>query len=159
MEDANAASEWHEAASGTDRRFSVHVLATTQEGTRCALLRAKRLTEGLNARVVVLAPRVTSWRQPFDPATPDRADTVDAYRALAASVGVDVTVLFCVCRRPDDIVKSMLGPSSLVIIGGRHRVAVPSREERLVTRLSAAGYLATFVALDRRGEATAKATE
>ncbi len=42
-----------------DRRVSVVcVLATAADGTRCALATAKRLTDGLDARVVLLVPAV-----------------------------------------------------------------------------------------------------
>lgn len=130
--------------------LSVHVLATTPDGTRCALTIAKRLTDGLDARVVLLVPRLSSFAARFDPAGPERAALVDAYRALAADVGVHVNVLFCVCHRYDDVVYQMLGRSSLVIIGGRHRLWWPGREERLVSRLSAEGYPVVFADVDAR---------
>jgi hypothetical protein len=120
------------------------VLATTPEGTRSALTSAKRLIDGLDARVVLLVPRLTSFAARFDPSSDERAVLVDEHRALAASVGVHVTVLFCVCHRYDDVVHQMLGRSSLVIVGGRRRALWPSREERLVGRLSAEGYPVVF---------------
>jgi hypothetical protein len=57
---------------------------------------------------------------------------------------VHVNVLFCVCHRYDDVVHQMLGRSALLIVGGRRRVWWPTREERLVSRLSAAGYPVVF---------------
>jgi hypothetical protein len=126
------------------RTLSVNVLATTREGTACALASAKRLTGGLDARVVLLVPRLTHVTSPFNPAGKERAALVDEHLALAASVGVHVTVLFCVCRRYDDVVHQMLGRSSLLIVGGRTRTWWPSREERLVSRLSREGYPVVF---------------
>lgn len=126
--------------SASSAEAAVYVLATTEEGTRAALTSAKRLTDGLEARIVLLVPRLTSLAVPFDPASEERAAIVEAYRALAASVGADVTVLFCVSQRPDDVVRQMLGRSSLVIVGGRRNALWPSREQRLVRRLTAEGY-------------------
>jgi hypothetical protein len=125
-------------------RLSVHVFATTTEGTRCALVTAKRLTEGLDARIVLLVTRRHSFAVPFDPSSDERAALVDRHRALAADVGVHVTVMFCVCHRLDDVAHQMLGRSSLVIVGGRRRLWWPSREERLVSRLTAEGYPVVF---------------
>jgi len=94
--------------------------------------------------IVLLVPRVTSLAVPFDTRGDDRAVIVDEYRAMAASVGAHVTVLFCIARRLADVVHSMVGPASLVIVGGRRRAWWPSREQRLVERLTAEGYAVVF---------------
>ena len=127
-------------------RPSVQVLATTTEGTRCALLRAKQLTEGLDARILLLEPRLTSFATPFTSVTEKRvAAFVDEQRALAATVGVHVTVLFCAGERFDDVVHSMPPDrSSVIVVGGRSRAWWPSREQRMVRRLAAAGYHVVF---------------
>jgi hypothetical protein len=131
-------------ASAPRGRFSVQVLATTPDGTRCALTIARRLTTGLDARVVLLVPRLTSFAARFDPASSERAALVDEHRALAADVGVHVDVLVCVCHRYDEVVHQMLGNSSLLIVGGRKRMWWPTREERLVSRLDREGYPVVF---------------
>jgi hypothetical protein len=126
------------------RKSMVHVLATTKEGTTCALTSAKRLVEGLDAQVVLLLARLTHSGAPFDPSGEERNALVDEHRALAAEVGVHVNVMFCVCRQYDDVVHQMLGRSSLLIVGGRGRTWWPTRAERLVSRLSAEGYPVVF---------------
>jgi len=105
---------------------------------------AKRLTEGLDARVVLLVPRIKSFSVPFDPASDEGTGLIDEHRAQAANVGVHVTVLFCVCQRYDDVIRQMLSRCSLLVVGGRRRVWWPSREERLVSRLFAKGYPVVF---------------
>jgi len=137
--------------------FPVHVIATTLEGTRCALTAAKRLTRGLDARIVLLVPRLASAADTPDRTAAERVTIVDEHRALAADVGAHVTVLFCVCRRLDDVAHQMLGRSSLVIVGGRKHLWWPSREQRLVERLTREGYavvLAETAAERRSGLAT-----
>ncbi|MGE0702502.1 MAG: hypothetical protein AB7F99_07390 [Vicinamibacterales bacterium] len=128
----------------TRGRLSVNVLATTHDGTRCALGVAKRLTGSLDAQVVLLLPRLASSAGGFDPASQERSTLVDKYRALAADVGVHAKVLFCVCHRYDDVVHQMLGRSSLIVLGGRKRISWPTREERLVSRLTKEGYPVVF---------------
>jgi hypothetical protein len=121
-------------------KLLVNVLATTHDGTRCALDVAKRLTGGLDAQVVLLLPRLVSFAGGFDPASEERSTLIDEHCALAADVGVHVKVLFCVCHRHDDVVHQMLGRSALLIVGGRTRTWWPTREERLVSRLAKEGY-------------------
>jgi hypothetical protein len=142
----------------TPAKLSVNVLATTHDGTRCALDAAKRLTSGLNARVVLIVPRLASFAGGFD-ASKERNALVDEHRALAVDVGVHAKVLFCLCHRYDDVAHQMLGRSSLLIVGGRKRAWWPTREERLVSRLSGEGYPVVFaqVGAERRASHTLEA--
>jgi hypothetical protein len=89
----------------------VYVLATTAEGTKQALTVAKHLAAGCGTKVLFLPPRLTSFRTQFNPATEDRRKAVDEQRPLAADIGVRITILFCVCHRPEDIVHQMITPS------------------------------------------------
>jgi hypothetical protein len=132
--------------------LSVNVLATTHDGTRCALDVAKRLTGGLDAQVVLLLPRLASSAGGFDPASQERSTLIDEHRALAADVGVHANALVCVCHRYDDVVHQMLGRSSLLIVGGKTRTWWPTREERLVSRLSAQGYPVVFAQVGTKHE-------
>jgi hypothetical protein len=156
--DAERSSTQEAVTDATRTRLSVNVLATTHHGTRCALDLARRLTGGTDAQIVLLVPRLASIGGGFDPASDERHILVDSHRALAAEVGVHVRVLFCVCHRYDDVVRQMLGRSSLVIIGGRRRLWWPGREERLVSRLSAAGYPVVFADVDTKCRAHAAVT-
>jgi hypothetical protein len=131
-------------ADAAPGRLAVHVLATTHDGTRSALTVAKRLTNGSDARVVLVVPRLTSFGPRFDPTGPERSALVDEHRKLAADVGVHVAVVFCVCSRLADVAHQLLGMSGLVIIGGRRRVWWPSREQRLAERLTGEGYPVVF---------------
>jgi len=124
--------------------MAVHVLTTTEEGTRCALLAAKRLADGFRTRIVLLVPKLTSDAAPSDPTGNRGALTTRQYEALASSVGVDADVIPCVCWRPDDVLHGLLGRSSLVVIGGRRNRAWPSPERRLANRLAGEGYPVVF---------------
>ncbi len=132
--------------------LSVYVLATAHDGTTCALTMAKHLTSDLDARIVLLVPRLASFSSRFDPTSQGQAALVDAHQALAVEVGVRVTVLLCECRRHEDLIP-VLDRSSLLIVGGRTRLWWPSREERLVERLRSEGYAVVFsqVGAERAG--------
>lgn len=124
-----------------ERPLTVHVIATSPDGTRSALATAQRLTAGLQSRIVVLVPRLTSSlsddKLNCDP-------IVDGYRSLAANMGVDATVLSCVCRRLEDIASVMLSRSSVVVLGGRRHSMWVGAEGRLSRRLTAMGYPVVF---------------
>jgi hypothetical protein len=124
-------------------RLAIHVLATTVDGTASALSSAKRLSAGLDARIVLLVPSRASLSTPPSRSAAN-ASLVDRYQAVAADVGVQVTTVPCVCRRVDDVVHQLTGWHSLVIIGGRRRVWWPTAEQRLVDRLTAQGYPVVF---------------
>jgi hypothetical protein len=133
-----------DVVTSATRAMSVYVLATAHDGTRRALDVAKRLTSGLDAKVVLVVPRLASVASGFNPASQERNALIDTHRALAADIGVHVKVLFCVCHRYEDVVHQMLGQSSLLIVGGRRRTWWPTHEERLVSRLTREGYPVVF---------------
>ena len=129
-------------------RFWVHVLATTPDGTRAALIAARRLTDGVGARITLLVPRIASHGLAGSATADDQAALVDRYTSLATEVGAKVTVLVCVCWRPADVVRSLLGRASLVFVGGRCRRFWPSAEQRLASRLVAEGFAIVFAPID-----------
>jgi hypothetical protein len=128
----------------SSRRLSIHVLATTVEGTMSALTSARRLIDGHDARIALLVPAAHARGAFVEQSSGKHAELVEKHRALAASVGLHVTVLVCVCRRHDDLVHSMFDRSSLIVLGGRIQAWWPSREQRLFRRLTAEGYPAIF---------------
>jgi hypothetical protein len=121
----------------------VNVIATTCEGTRAALRRARQLTVALPPRVVLLVPLMgaAAEEQAFGRG---RHPHVAECRALAAECGLDADVLGCVCERETDLVPTMLNHASPVVVGGRYGSWWPSREERLAWRLMAQGYPVAF---------------
>lgn len=153
-----SAEETPGSSAGRLSPKAVHVLMTTEEGTRCALLAAKRLADGFKTRIVLLVPTRASDPAPSDPASSPAALTTRRYEALASSVGVDADVVPCVCWRPDDVLHALLGRSSLVVIGGRRKRAWPSPEWRLANRLAGEGYPIVFAEIGA-GSARAAAVQ
>ena len=116
----------------------VYVVATTDEGTRRALREATRLTAEASARVVMLVPHVITFTAPEADAAGTMALT-DRFRAIASEAGVPATVRVCLCRRSDDVWRSMM-PGARVIVGGRRRRWWPTAPERLARRLRDNGH-------------------
>ena len=131
-------------AGKSSSKPTVAVLATTEEGTRCALESARRLTGDLGAKVVVLVPDVRSYAVPSRAASDEGRALANRYRTLADSLDVNATVLVCVCWSAIDVAHQMLGRSSPVLVGGRRRPWWPTREQRLVRRLIGEGYPVVF---------------
>ncbi len=121
----------------------LHVVATTDEGTRRALVEASRLCNGSKARVLLLVPHEVSYFGPQVDATEALAIT-DRYRALASTTGVEAIVRLCVCRHLDDVFRWLLGPGAQIVIGGRQRWWWPTAAERLAWRLRRRGHDVVF---------------
>jgi hypothetical protein len=126
-------------------RLAVYVLATTLEGTKSAFAQAQQLTEGLDAQIVLLVPRLSSFGDAFDPTGEQRSAIMGEQCRLTGAGGRDVSVLFYVGHRLQDIVHQMPARSSLIIVGGTKRTWWPSPEQRLAERLAVEGYSVLFV--------------
>jgi hypothetical protein len=121
----------------------LQVVATTDAGTRRALVEAARMTNGSGVRVLLLVPHVVSvLRSTADPV--QALAITDRYRTIAAEEGVDALVRLCVCRRLDDMFRWMLGPSAHIVVGGRQRWWWPTAAERIARRLTRQGHRVVF---------------
>ena len=122
---------------------TVHVIATSLDGTREALEAATALARGLCGRVVVFLRRPS-----IDLNRPDRNINNDqseqALRRLTDSYTPRPNVLSCVCTRPIDVVQLFQSPG-LVVIGGQARWWWPTAEQRLAEDLTRLGCHVTFV--------------
>ena len=119
----------------------LHIIATSEEGTRAALREARRLTRRLNMARTVLLVLCTP---PQGIAATDEHDTVDSYRQMASETGVDVTVRLCVGTTWRGLSRWMLPPGSTTVVGGRRRWWWPTRAERMAHALKRAGHQIVF---------------
>lgn len=128
-----------------DRPDQIVVVATTDDGTTAALREAKRLSaQFVSARIVVLVPRVVS---PLTPPDGPREDAVMTrqYRELVSRAGAEAAVHVCVCRRHDDMLRSMVSKQSIIVVGGRCRWWWPTSEEQIARNVKRMGYSSCFV--------------
>jgi hypothetical protein len=116
---------------------TVHVIATSVDGTREALEAATTLACGLSGRVVVFVRRVAP-----DAHSLGRARDLDSaeagLRRLIDSYTPRPHVLSCVCERAIDVVQLFQRPG-LVVIGGETRWWWPTAEQRLARALTRLG--------------------
>ena len=128
--------------TGPARQESLQVIATTDAGTRAALMDVRQRLQRLNGgRVVLLVPWTVSSTD--DAPLNDRA-IVEGYRHMADETGVDVAVRLCVCTGYKDAFRWMLPRHSTVVVGGRRRWWWPTREQRMADRLKSAGHKVVF---------------
>ncbi len=120
----------------------LHVIATSEEGTRAALRAARLLTRRLKvARTVLLVPCTPAQAI----ATPDEhIDTVENYRQMASETGVDVTVRMCFGSTCRELARWMLPPGSTTVVGGRRRWWWPTPAQRMAYALQRAGHQIVF---------------
>jgi hypothetical protein len=125
---------------------TVHVIATSLEGTREALEAATTLARGLSARVVVFVRRAAPSMHSLPE---DRDQTAEAaLKRLTNSYTPRPNVLSCVCEQTVDIVQ-LFQPPGLVVIGGETRWWWPTAEQRLARALTRFGCHVTFVHVPR----------
>lgn len=126
-------------------RPTVHVLATTVDGTRAALTAAIPFAKGSNARLVILVPRIAPVAISDDQPVESTHAVVQRYCDLLEELNGEAHIRLCVCRRLSDVVAQLLSPRETVVIGGSVGRWVPSAEMRFVRRLKRLGHAVIFV--------------
>jgi len=131
----------------------LHIIATSDEGTRAALRTARRLTRQLNvARTILLVPCTPAQAIA---ATDRRVDAADSYRQMASETGVDATVRICFGSTWSELSRWMIPPGSTTVVGGRRRWWWPTHAQRLADALKRAGHQIVFADASRPDHASA----
>jgi hypothetical protein len=139
---ALAAGTWRNASPADTEQL--RVIATTEDGTRAALLEAGRLaTHFGRQQVTVLVPHIAAPLGSLDSPGAD-TDMVERYRRIARRTGVDATVSLCICGALREMFRWMLPRGCVVIVGGRRRWWWPTREQRIADVLTSAGHRIVF---------------
>jgi hypothetical protein len=116
---------------------TVHVIATSPEGTRAALDVATALARSVSGRVALFIRRGAADR------------TSDGLRRLTESCTPRPNVFTCVCEKTTDVVQLFQSPG-LVVIGGHTRTWWPTAEQRLARDLARLGCHVMFVHVPHR---------
>jgi len=123
------------------RSSQLQIIATTEEGTRAAMLQAKQRSAVVATdRIVVIVPRTL-------PGIPqDDASTVQRYRRMANECGLDVVVRLCLVggRRRRHALQQMIPKGAVAIVGGSQRWWWPTDEQRIAIALGRAGHEVIF---------------
>lgn len=122
----------------------LQVIATSDEGTRAALGKARSLATRLQPdRIVLLVPCVDA-STPLERGAGANDAIVEGYRRLASQAGVQVAVRLCACSGLTEAVRWLLPQGSTIVIGGRRRWWWPTEEQRIADLLSRTGYTTFF---------------
>lgn len=123
------------------RSSQLQIIATTEEGTRAAMLQAKQRSAVVATdRIVVIVPRTL-------PGIPqDDASTVQRYRRMANECGLEVVVRLCLLagRRRRHALQQMIPKGAVAIVGGSQRWWWPTDEQRIAIALGRAGHEVIF---------------
>jgi hypothetical protein len=138
-----AATNLHSDPPATANRRTVHVIATSVEGTREALDAATALARGTCARVLVFLRRSAASPNVSDQGI-DNDETVNALKRVTDSYTPRPKVVSCVFGNAIDVVQLFQSPG-LVVIGGDARRWWPTAEQRLAQDLTRLGCHVTFV--------------
>jgi hypothetical protein len=137
-------------ASGTGAQLHIAVVFTNRRGTAAALRIAGALARQLNGRVTVFAPIEVSWHLPIQkpPVSPEWNHR--RFEALASECPVETTIRLFLCRDAWEILRRVLSPRSLVVLGGRKHWW--NREVRLARRLRTLGHEVVLAAMEQNND-------
>src|SRR5262245_37989597 len=125
---------------------TIHVIATTFEGTRAALRAAVPLAKGSRAKLVVIVPRIVPYPADLQSSADSTPFNARRYRDVIEELGGDARIEVCMCRSMQDIVARALPADTQVVVGGATGRWLTSPEERFTDRLTRAGRRVIFVA-------------
>ena len=128
--------------------LAVHVLATSADGTRAALMAAGAHARDLEARIVLLVPNVVPYAQALDHPADSVGFVADRFRTLAVELDVEVTIRVCLCRPEHASLAPLLPRDAVILVGGRTRRWWSTREQRLADALRRTGRRVLFVRTD-----------
>src|SRR5262245_41801148 len=121
-------------SGGETSRLNIVVIFTSVEATIAAIKTAGRLAEHLDGRITLLAPLVVPYPLPLTrPPVPLNVQE-KRFQEIAKESPVDIQVRLYLCRDPLETLRMVLGPHSLVIVGGRKHWW-PVREKNLARKL------------------------
>jgi hypothetical protein len=134
-------------AEEADSKLNVSVIFTSVRATLAALKEAGNLLGGplgnqagsLRGHITLIVPQIVAYPLPLTnpPVLVDFNET--RLRVIASNCRVETRVCIYLCRDPLEILRSVLKPHSLVIVGSRKRWW-PTAEKRLAAKLRIAGH-------------------
>jgi len=123
-----------------DHRLNISVVFTSVESTLTALKEAGNLANSLGARITLLVPQVVPHPLPLESPPVLVEFNEKRFRVIAGQSPVETRVHVYLCRDRFQTLNSVLGPGSIVVMGGRKRWWWPTRDESLARELRRAGF-------------------
>jgi hypothetical protein len=125
---------------------SIHVIATTYDGTRAAIETAVPLARGSQACLSILVPRIAPFAAEAESDAEQVTAAVSQYRHWVESLGGTASIRVCVCRDLNDVIQRMTSAAMTLVVGGPSGGWRMSPEERFANRLSRLGRHVVFAA-------------
>jgi hypothetical protein len=126
-----------------DWKLNIAVVFTAVESTLAALKHAGVLASNLGACISLLVPQVVPYPLPLNNSPVSPSFNERRFRVIAGQSRVETRVAVYLCRDRMEILKAVLKPHSLVVVGGR-RTWLPTSEKRLAAGLRRAGHEVIF---------------
>jgi hypothetical protein len=139
-----------QSSSVAGAQLNIAVVFTNSEGTGAALRAAGALARQLNGRITVFAPIEVSWHLPVNrpPVSPEWNRR--RFQALASECRVETKIRLFLCRDSWEILRRVLSPHSLIVVGGRKHWW--TREVRLARRLRRLGHDVVLAEMEQNNE-------
>ena len=131
------------AAVRPARARNIAVIATSTESTLSALRKAGALANRLRACITLIVPHVVPYPLPLNQPPVPLDFNARRFRVLAGANPVKTTVRIYLCRDQGEILRNILPPHSVVVIGGR-RSWWPTKEKHLARQLRRCGHEVVF---------------
>src|ERR1035438_6032150 len=129
----------HTHGDESQHRLDIAVVFTSATATIAALRKASALADRLSARITLLVPQIVPYVLPLE-SPPVLLDFSESRcRQIAKESTVETMVQIYLCRDRLEMLKSVLAPRSLVVVGGRRRWW-PTHEKNLARQLRRAGH-------------------
>jgi len=140
----SAASPQNAATHHTDSELRVSVVFTQIEPTLEALREAGKLASRFNASLTLVVAQIVPYPLPLSSPPILLGFNERRFRVVAGQSSVATTVRIYLCRDREEMLKDVLAPHSLVVMGGRKRWW-PTAETRLAWTLRRAGHEVVLV--------------
>ncbi len=141
--------------SASHLSLQVHVVFTNWIGTKAALRMAGEWVRGLDARIVVWFPQVVPRQFPM---TKPPVSSVFAERRLGSMAleyceDAEISLQMCYCTNLRRCLANVLGPDSVVLVGGKKRWW-RSTEQKLAGFLKSCGHRVLFISTEEKSPVT-----
>jgi hypothetical protein len=124
--------------------LNIAVIYNSVEFTLSALRKAGALAHSLHARITLIVPEIVPYPLPLGSPPVGREFKERAFRILADEGPVETSVRIYVCRDRLEMLRTVLDPRSLIVMGGRDRWW-PTKEDRLAGQLRQLGHQVVLV--------------
>jgi hypothetical protein len=128
---------------------TIHVVATSIDGTKAALTAAKRAAQQRGARVVLLVPKVDSPDAPADHFSESTSWLAARYQKVARDIGQPVQMRVCAGQNAAKAAALLTPINGVIFMGGPVRWFWPSAEERIAAALRRTGRDVVFIGCNR----------